>query len=516
MDRTQRWWVIWVLLMLARGPVSAEQATVEPPADDWHWHKPVLLERVVLNRGDNIVFVPFGAYWVEGKPHLVALEVAEAPAFSTYREESPGRWKKVLSRMPDDLEAMPMVFTAGRRILLASSADSNKRIVLTNLLDSSEGAIEACRTANDSVVLNAIADGKRIDLTFYEQADEQFEVKLTRSTDGGKTWLRQPITIGKVATHKRLVGLPLYRLPDGRMGQFVADTDKGHTLLFQSEDDGKTWKARRFELEDKQQDAELRLPTRLVRHGKRWSLFYLAGINNMRQGAYYVAHSQDAGATWSKGIRLSELGKLEREAATFTPAARAGDRIAFTFFQEIDSEGREYLGNLLVGNTATGAPKKIDQNKFYLVPPLLNTVSAAPDGKRMIIASSIGMGGKRPSTHYLAVQAYAANPPSAGITPAAPATQPAARPKPEPTDAETRARVAQLIDQLGVNSFAKREAAFEELTKLGKLAEPQLRAALKSADPEVHDRAQRLIDKLEGNSHKHDEEFVEGPASPIR
>ncbi|MEX2212895.1 MAG: HEAT repeat domain-containing protein [Phycisphaeraceae bacterium] len=56
--------------------------------------------------------------------------------------------------------------------------------------------------------------------------------------------------------------------------------------------------------------------------------------------------------------------------------------------------------------------------------------------------------------------------------------------------------ISDLIKQLGSNEFAQREAASEKIATKGPGVIPQLRKATKSDDPEVADRAERLIKQL--------------------
>ena len=65
-----------------------------------------------------------------------------------------------------------------------------------------------------------------------------------------------------------------------------------------------------------------------------------------------------------------------------------------------------------------------------------------------------------------------------------------------------RDQVQKLVDQLGDNSYAKREEAELKLRDLGRMAIPALKEAAKSSDPERVMRAERLLlrqnEKLEG------------------
>lgn len=61
---------------------------------------------------------------------------------------------------------------------------------------------------------------------------------------------------------------------------------------------------------------------------------------------------------------------------------------------------------------------------------------------------------------------------------------------------EEEIRIARLIRDLGSNSFTARDAASEELAKLGAATREQLGEALKSADPEVRLRAEYLMQKI--------------------
>jgi RNA polymerase sigma factor (sigma-70 family) len=62
------------------------------------------------------------------------------------------------------------------------------------------------------------------------------------------------------------------------------------------------------------------------------------------------------------------------------------------------------------------------------------------------------------------------------------------------TDAD---RVAKLIEQLGSDTFADREAASRELERVGSAALEALRKAAQSADLEIRRRAQALVNKIE-------------------
>ena len=58
--------------------------------------------------------------------------------------------------------------------------------------------------------------------------------------------------------------------------------------------------------------------------------------------------------------------------------------------------------------------------------------------------------------------------------------------------------ISALIKQLGNNDFAKREEASDKIAGKGPTVIPQLKTALKSDDPEIVDRAKRLIKQLSG------------------
>ncbi len=64
------------------------------------------------------------------------------------------------------------------------------------------------------------------------------------------------------------------------------------------------------------------------------------------------------------------------------------------------------------------------------------------------------------------------------------------------TKAEMAERCERLIDLLGHDDFRKREAATEEIRKLGPAAAGYLRKAAASPDPEVADRAGQLLKEL--------------------
>lgn len=63
-------------------------------------------------------------------------------------------------------------------------------------------------------------------------------------------------------------------------------------------------------------------------------------------------------------------------------------------------------------------------------------------------------------------------------------------------EAETRLRVARLIERLASASYADRVVASDELSRLSVAARDQLKAATRSDDPEVRLRARQLLRKL--------------------
>ncbi|MHC4947032.1 MAG: hypothetical protein ACYTG1_02050 [Planctomycetota bacterium] len=73
-----------------------------------------------------------------------------------------------------------------------------------------------------------------------------------------------------------------------------------------------------------------------------------------------------------------------------------------------------------------------------------------------------------------------------------------------------RARVAELVRQLGDERFAVREAATEELWSLARYAEPALRAALADPDAEVAGRAASILDRVRYGLYRETPEPVAG------
>jgi hypothetical protein len=80
--------------------------------------------------------------------------------------------------------------------------------------------------------------------------------------------------------------------------------------------------------------------------------------------------------------------------------------------------------------------------------------------------------------------------PAADPPPAAPAA------KAEPTPQQQK--IADLIKQLAADDFATRDAASNELLKIGPEALPALREALKSEDPSIQSYAEYLVPRIEG------------------
>ncbi len=65
--------------------------------------------------------------------------------------------------------------------------------------------------------------------------------------------------------------------------------------------------------------------------------------------------------------------------------------------------------------------------------------------------------------------------------------------------AEAADRVDQLVQQLGSEEFAKREAAHNELRSLGARAKEALARGVESENPEIRDRSRSLLEQLEGH-----------------
>jgi hypothetical protein len=84
--------------------------------------------------------------------------------------------------------------------------------------------------------------------------------------------------------------------------------------------------------------------------------------------------------------------------------------------------------------------------------------------------------------------------PAPAVQPAPAADAPAAKAEPTPQ----QQKIAGLIQQLAADDFAKRDAASEELQKLGAEALPALREAAKSEDPSIRSYADYLVPKIEG------------------
>jgi len=82
--------------------------------------------------------------------------------------------------------------------------------------------------------------------------------------------------------------------------------------------------------------------------------------------------------------------------------------------------------------------------------------------------------------------------------PPPPAAEEPGEKEPTPEElAKLNARIAVLVKELGSDEWAKREAAGEELLKIGKPAESALaEAADKAKDPEVATRAGELVKKI--------------------
>lgn len=97
-----------------------------------------------------------------------------------------------------------------------------------------------------------------------------------------------------------------------------------------------------------------------------------------------------------------------------------------------------------------------------------------------------------PVLALLVLPRFASAEPAAPPAPAPAAVEdiPALTPAPPPAD------IAALVARLGADTFADRETAEDALATIGFPAFAALRTALASDNPEIHDRAQRLFDRL--------------------
>src|SRR4051812_43246580 len=87
--------------------------------------------------------------------------------------------------------------------------------------------------------------------------------------------------------------------------------------------------------------------------------------------------------------------------------------------------------------------------------------------------------------------------PGAGAATAPPA-QTTADPTVKAGNTPQQQKIADLIKQLGSDDFTTRDAASNELLKIGMEALPALKEALRSADPSVQSYAEYLVPKIEG------------------
>jgi hypothetical protein len=90
----------------------------------------------------------------------------------------------------------------------------------------------------------------------------------------------------------------------------------------------------------------------------------------------------------------------------------------------------------------------------------------------------------------------------AGAPAAGPAAAPPAQTTVDPTakaeNTPQQQKIADLIKQLGSDDFATRDAASNELLKIGPEALPALKEALKSEDPSIQSYAEYLVPKIAG------------------
>jgi HEAT repeat protein len=98
------------------------------------------------------------------------------------------------------------------------------------------------------------------------------------------------------------------------------------------------------------------------------------------------------------------------------------------------------------------------------------------------------------SLAFAQVAAPGAAAPAAGEPAAAPAAGAAAKADVTPQ----QQKIADLIKQLAADDFPTRDAASNELLKLGNEALPALREALKSEDPSIQSYAEYLVPRIEG------------------
>lgn len=95
---------------------------------------------------------------------------------------------------------------------------------------------------------------------------------------------------------------------------------------------------------------------------------------------------------------------------------------------------------------------------------------------------------------FLSSVAFAQAAPAAG--------EPSAAPAPKAELTPNQQKIADLIKQLGADDFATRDAASNELLKIGPDALPALKEALKSEDPSIQSYAEYLVPKIEGGGRR--------------
>ena len=250
-------------------PAAAESAA-EPikGKDGWHWHRPVLLARNALPVSGECR--PRRIIWIGGKACLAWEYRRETGAsLVVHRENGPGQWEKVTEHQPKALamERPLFEFAAGGKLYVAGTSADGRRIVLENLLEPGAQPMIACRGEGELVLVNALAEGDRVDLSFIESVPVQAggqapddgvrrtsdSLKLLRSADGGRTWSDKVVAIGQVQGDAQMDGMILYRDPVAGMGQFGFKDQSElpprvgrKTVLFQSVDQGLTWQFREF------------------------------------------------------------------------------------------------------------------------------------------------------------------------------------------------------------------------------------------------------------------------------
>jgi hypothetical protein len=443
-------------------------------------------------RRRNFLWVaPVAFCWPKGGPVLVSLRGIKAkPVTDLWQEKQDRTWVR-LGELPN--VNWPSALVVGDDVGVVGSVGEDVSGGYGNAIrffrvangKAPEPAV-VCRPPGrqDRLTVSSVnALGETISVFLLLEARGTGENRLLycRSADGGRTWPKEPTVIAATTMGEDYSRLGSFQFSADQLGRFVAERT-GPLLFYRSADAGRTWTKQTVQLRDELPAAARRLPLASVGFKAGIGLVYLGVDPAGRDGRYYFTRSADRGGTWQAASAISDPVKVD-DPAIFARAAASGQRVAMSF---VETTGQWTQGEmrcrLVVSQDGgrTWRPEPLE--KHYNGVALFSALGSAPGEDRLLFATAICIDPQTNARNYLVVQELS--------------TRARRAARPADLGQEDRKTIAGLIERLGDEELAVREAATRKLATFGLAAKQQLQAALKSKDPEVAARAERILQRI--------------------